>query len=696
MQSNTTTFQGIPLNQLVLSCENVRKTKPTPSEQIELKASIQAHGLLENLIVCANPAGTYDVLAGGRRLAADHAVSCLIHDGSPNEISLAENVVRVSMSPIDQFEAFSELSSRGSTTPEIARRFGQTERDVEQRLRLGRVAPELRDAYREGQINLDVLMAFAITDDTAQQLAVWSELEHSYSHAGQVRRLLTDTRIVATSKYVRFIGVDAYTAAGGSITRDLFTDGDDALYLDDRSLVMDLVAVRLEEAAQTLQATEPWKWVEAVPDSPFDLLQQYDRVFPVKHEPTAEQSREIERLEQTLSALNDLDGDEWSAEQERDYDVAYARLDQVQDALYVYAPEDRVRAGCVITVAHDGTIVTHCGYVKPEDRQPEQKQAPGDGAETPSALSASLRSDLGDARLHVAQAHLAQDFGCAFDVMVFSLSHHMFGHGGHDAPLDIQCHKTLPHDFTARLGMAQLELPEGMDIGWLALKPDAGFKVMCEQLSGEDRQRLFAHCVAQGLKGSLGGGNALHDAIGQRLDIDVAAHWRPTADNFFRRVNKAHALDMASGVIGEDWVRSHRAEKKGVLADLLGDIFAGERRPGVTAEQAAQASRWLPAGMAFDPDGGSLVSGSSVSGSLVSGVGDTGVEDTGDGDDDPASPASSAYSPVDDENDAPDPDDEPVAVEPDDVDVKQASGVASADELPAAFCLPTAEQGDVA
>jgi ParB-like chromosome segregation protein Spo0J len=59
------TIQTISLAQLVPSPDNVRKMK-TGIEG--LAASIEAHGLLQNLQVRAN-GGNFEVIAGGRRLA---------------------------------------------------------------------------------------------------------------------------------------------------------------------------------------------------------------------------------------------------------------------------------------------------------------------------------------------------------------------------------------------------------------------------------------------------------------------------------------------------------------------------------------------------------------------------------------------------------------------------------------------------
>ena len=102
-------IRDIPLSQLELSPGNVRKTPADASAFTELKASIAAHGLLENLITRsmgpgADGPGRYAVIAGGRRLAAmqalaaegaldeDHPVPCRMIGGivAAEEVSLAE------------------------------------------------------------------------------------------------------------------------------------------------------------------------------------------------------------------------------------------------------------------------------------------------------------------------------------------------------------------------------------------------------------------------------------------------------------------------------------------------------------------------------------------------------------------------------------------------------------------------------
>ena len=240
-------IREIPLSRLTLAPENVRRTPPDAQADAELKASIAAIDLLENLVVRPDEPDDngerYAVVAGGRRLkamrelAADgvidaaHPVPCQIRSGDvePAELSLAENVVRVAMHPADQVVAFSKLVQAGQPVSSIAARFGVSERMVEQRLRLGNAAPELLDVYRANEIDLEVLKAFAVTADRQRQMAVWEQVSgQGYRpSAWQVKRLLTEERIPGASAIARFVGVEAYEAAGGQVLRDLFAHDDE-------------------------------------------------------------------------------------------------------------------------------------------------------------------------------------------------------------------------------------------------------------------------------------------------------------------------------------------------------------------------------------------------------------------------------------------------------------------------------------
>ena len=77
--------------------------------------------------------------------------------------------------------------------------------------------------------------------------------------AWQIKRLLTEDRIPATSVIARFIGIEAYEAAGGQIDRDLFAEEDErGIWFDDPDLLNKLAMDSLQAAARELETR--WKW----------------------------------------------------------------------------------------------------------------------------------------------------------------------------------------------------------------------------------------------------------------------------------------------------------------------------------------------------------------------------------------------------------------------------------------------------
>ena len=263
VESGTEIF--IPLNKLKKSPKNARKTPHSEAAIEAYAASIAAKGILQNLVVEPEldgdgaATGFYFVTIGeGRRLAQllrvkrkeikkTEPIRCIIDTANdPHEISLDENVTRENMHPADQFEAFKKLAEeRGYGAEEIAARFGVTPHVVRQRLRLGAVSPKLMQAYRDGDLALDQLMAFAITEDHTRQEAVYERLSYNRD-ASTIRRLLTETHVAATDRRAVFVGVEAYTEAGGTILRDLFTE-DRGGYFEDVALLDLLVTAKLAE-----------------------------------------------------------------------------------------------------------------------------------------------------------------------------------------------------------------------------------------------------------------------------------------------------------------------------------------------------------------------------------------------------------------------------------------------------------------
>src|ERR1700694_4428493 len=246
-----TPSRDIPFIKLILSQSNVRRVKAGVSID-QLAESIAQRTLLQSLNVRAvvdgegQETGMFEVPAGGRRfralellvkqkrMAKTQPVPCVVREGGLGaEDSLAENVQRVALHPLDQFRAFQTLREKGLSEEEIAARFFVNPTVVKQRLKLAAVSENLLDVYAEDGMTLEQLMAFTVTNDHVRQEQIWKQLARSHIREPyHIRRQLTEGAVRAADKRAQFVGVASYEAAGGVVMRDLF-EHDDGGWLQD-------------------------------------------------------------------------------------------------------------------------------------------------------------------------------------------------------------------------------------------------------------------------------------------------------------------------------------------------------------------------------------------------------------------------------------------------------------------------------
>jgi len=271
--------RDIPFNRLLLSQSNVRRIKAGVSIE-ELAQDIARRTLLQSLTVRpvldddGAETGMFEVPAGGRRyralellvkqkrLSRTAPVPCVVRtEGLAEEDSLAENVQRAPLHPLDQFRAFRDLHEKGMSEEEISAAFFVSIQVVKQRLKLASVSSKLLEIYSEDGMTLDQLMAFTVNPDPERQEQVWEALQRSHNKEPYyIRRLLTEGAIRASDKRAQFVGIEAYEAASGDVMRDLFQQ-DDGGWLQNPVLLDRLVAGKLECEAATVRS-EGWKWVE--------------------------------------------------------------------------------------------------------------------------------------------------------------------------------------------------------------------------------------------------------------------------------------------------------------------------------------------------------------------------------------------------------------------------------------------------
>jgi ParB family chromosome partitioning protein len=121
-----------------------------------------------------------ELLVKQKRLARTAPVPCIVRTGGiAEEDSLAENVQRAPLHPLDQFRAFLALREKGQSEEDIAAAFFVSVAVVRQRLRLASVSPRLLEVYAEDGMSLDQLMAFTVNPDHARQEQVLCRYRHN-------------------------------------------------------------------------------------------------------------------------------------------------------------------------------------------------------------------------------------------------------------------------------------------------------------------------------------------------------------------------------------------------------------------------------------------------------------------------------------------------------------------------------------
>ena len=396
--------RDIPFNKLVLSQSNVRRIKAGVSVE-ELAEDIARRGLLQSLnvrpVLDADgvDTGTFEIPAGGRRfqalsllvkqkrLAKAAPIPCIVREAASDILaeddSLAENMQRVALHPLDQFRAFVALREKGQGEEAIAAAFFVTPQIVKQRLKLASVAPALLEVYAEDGMTLEQLMAFTVNPDHARQVQVWDAVKNSWNKEPYaIRRMLTETSVRASDRRAVFVGVDAYEVAGGVVLRDLF-QGDEGGWLEDPALLDRLVSEKLQAEAEAL-ASGGWKWIEVATDLPYGYSHGLRRLAGDPAPMTDAESAAHAVLLTEYRALEE----EYSGRDEypEEIDARLGQLEMAMEALdqrpLIYDPVEVARAGVFVTLDRDGSLAVYRGYVRPEDEPREETAVQdGDGAD---------------------------------------------------------------------------------------------------------------------------------------------------------------------------------------------------------------------------------------------------------------------------------------------------------------------------
>lgn len=644
-------MQLIPLSKLDQSEDNVC-TRTNPEFEERLSHDIEARGILQNLIVAkAKKRGRFEVIGGGKRMRAmhivvargameaDHEVPCLVIDRrehNASEVSLAENFQRLQMTPAEECQAFQHFIKEDGDTAAVAKRFGLTQRFVEGRLRLANLAEPIFEALAAGDITLDLAKAYAATDKHEVQVRVFEQMRYAYNpSADQIRRMIADGSMRGNDPIALLVGEDAYVAAGGKIERDLFSEAADDRWID-VEIAQQLAAATMETEAERLAVESGLAWITPVATTNSWHARSELGVNAVRLPPAplCEESRSrIDEIDARMATINDL-----FDEGEGDENVDFDKLEEEYDALDTERtelnnpvrelPEEwRGEVGRFLILTTKGEMVLESDYYSAknlafetdgegnvtatmaEDRPTSSGRNPSASPAKPEAVapggdkpvSAKLFDELAVQRRNILSASLLGDPGLALDYAIFALSDDRSYESKGTSLSGGKPHDPASGDIPQSTAEGILaEAADALDNSWQGQGDVADRFLAFRELDDDAKAAWLSYVVAISLeakKGYQSEYHPIHAVLGSILDIDVAAMWRPSSENFFDRINKTACLAALSDIGGSELSARYAASKKAELSTTCAKLFSGDAIVEENIKESALS--WLPEAMKF-------------------------------------------------------------------------------------------------
>ena len=489
---------------------------------------------------------------------------------------------------------------------------------------------------------------------------VWQAYGHSsYQSADSIRRIIANETMKSSEPIARYIGEDAYVAAGGKVESDLFSDDGDRWI--DPGIAQTLAAAKLEAEAQRVGEEHGLAWVRPVAGtSTWEAARDLHRVQLPTLPLTLEEAERLDviadRLEEIEEGMQGIEGDEDEATYaalEEEHETLSDERQALHERPQILPDELKQKVGTFLLLNRDGTTALDTTYysetpirvtaVEADTDEGDDAGSDGDdgerrpaatfhieegpaspargGASAPvapeaeapggKALSQVLYDQLAVQRRDVLAASILANPALALDYMLFAMIDGRVNMGSHSGttiragnPQDPMLAKNVP---ATRARDYLAEAYDGLDASWCegrdASSSGAATIARFEAfraLGDEAKTAWLAWIVAASFEakdGYTSRQNALQNRLATILEIDVATWWRPTAENFFDRVPKGALLSLLDEVGGPALSGRHASQKKGEIAASCEKLFAGEAI--VEAEVKAAALAWVPGAMRF-------------------------------------------------------------------------------------------------
>ena len=613
----------VKLSELEVHPDNVRnqqKNENTDQNNQELISNISEFGLLQPLLVQKINKSKYGVVAGSRRLNALNAlakskksqftkssqIECRLveRDIDVTSLSLSENELQLPMDALDRFEAFSNLVIKGSAITDIARSFGITELSVKQAMRLGNIHPLIREAHRNGILNLEELRVFSGHPDTSIQLEVFEKLnEQDDLSTWRIKQFLTDGTLRIGDPLGQYI-YDLYKAENGRISEDLIFE--DSIILD-QELIERCHEKKLQDDAESERAKYGFAWSDVAINPEWNAFNKFDILYPVHHEHLdvvldEQKKNQCEKIQKEIEALEIEKEKALNWLEERPIEE---KIDDLETKIYYlthqFKSEDLQKSG-VIAVWRGGRLEFKRGMVRPEDQFSENSSG-DEKKEQPSTskYSEALKKDMAQVRtsgiaLALAQSNISR---LVSDFILISkiLLDNSFGISN---ATNLTCSSS--NFLNEDLGVSHSLIKEGfsqikseLNTDWAKLETEEKRFEAFRKISQQDRDYLYAYAFSQTLNPTLVNQKVetLFGDIEDEILPNIREIWTPD-EAFLKRMSKPSLLDILKSDLNMpiEAQALEGSKKSGVveyLVSLISTPFAT-----LTSEQSSAVNNWAP------------------------------------------------------------------------------------------------------
>jgi len=195
---NNASFITIRTDQIRIGRFQPRETiRPEGLE--ELKASIRRSGVIAPIVVRPVAHGTYELVAGERRLRASQALGIhevpavvkALSDREALEFSIVENIQRENLNPLEEAKGYARLLEEFDHTQEtIAAAVGKDRATVANLLRLLALPDELRSALRDGRITMGHAKVLLGIEEKTRQIELYRRVVREQLSVRQTEALV--------------------------------------------------------------------------------------------------------------------------------------------------------------------------------------------------------------------------------------------------------------------------------------------------------------------------------------------------------------------------------------------------------------------------------------------------------------------------------------------------------------------------